>query len=1726
MLTKNPRRDRSGCVVPSRATARQAPWWRAPICIATALAVLTACNDAAPPPEPSPYAVHRQALTATPVLSFEEPTDWTSPTAQLLGSSEHTDGSASLDVETTGYTVVTNRTPAGIGALNGNGVSVDVRLPPLPVSGYQAMQLSLSAPSVNLSGVFLGQRELGGMPPGEWSTVQFTVPDYAFGALSGGAQDVTITVAFIVPSGAGDYLLDRLRFSETDAPDPDPHEDPPSPARQVANIELPSGETMASVGLLATHDLRVADRAVLVRRDDTGAVAANVGSGLTQLGVSATTGTLISAAPVFLAERSRVTSELIHVGNVVRQNDTFVPTETVVPTLEKEAFSLSIRSATTPYSALDVQPDTAYGTVQPGRYPSLRLNSRSSARLVAGAYEFDDFILEPGAVLLLDDADGPIFVRVRNTLTIRADLFGSGPQLDAQVLWVYEGSATAAIEAPLRGTVVAPNGAVKLATLHGQAPAIVREHRGAVFARDIQLDADVTFRHVPFAFERRHTTTLSSKRVCVNEPIRVSVDALPAAPGADVHVAIAGTPTTQRTLQFKGAPGLRQIPIAISSSGQVETEIVEVEIVDCDEQYLSIGVALALDVPGAVEFVVADADGATPSLPAGGTYRWTFGDGGTQLTPYPALSHGYPVATSTDGLVRSFQVAVELIDASGEVLASGARSVDLINDAAMDRAAGVLRPRATVVNAPERLPSGDYSARLHIDNVEAEEMSLNELWLEPLPCSETDTPPPSQVTAVAVTVPANTTEIVDVEIDAALVGSGVCAVAVSYVGSVGSVTAQASAYLELHATDEEVLSDPATAEALTFALDHGLVSEPDTVTDTELLRLARQGRLPIAEAELDFTSAPAPAAATDDVIGLACVPGDAPPRPGVTCQAVRDAAGNFSYVRSRAQVVNARKGDTLLSAGCSPITGLLKRVDPPQFFEHVGIMSKDRTEVRSAFAQIEQIMRYPSSRKTELCHQVRIVWNSKSTTRDVQGLCSALASGSTLGDATASAQNLCAQLSTRARVLQAEIDALLASMPSLDADGRQRVQQVVAQLSASQNTCESLKDSSGNPALQYNYCNTIDSCDSPSQPTDGFDERAVKYGWPGSVTQPVNEAFERGWLTAPDGTRMFATVFNAHPQYCGDASQALVRPRVAKPPLEFEHATRPRLHAAADNALALDAHYRFYAYSEGDISREPSRIPTENSLWPGSVGTAPVMCSSFLWRAITDAGFDLGMDPNAGDTDPPSGMYLYEKQERRNAANFLYTAIYNMAQGEAPLGFLVDAPDDIANQFTNCFASDLCSPGDWSFLGDTGADSDDWETTGRGITVSPDDILRWAPASEGGPYGATEPLIYRTGGNRVVTQWAVSAGAGRVVGSVSLPTGEPVVDAEVSINGYVVTSLADGTFDFGPIDAGDYVLDVIGHVDGRVRQASVEVTVVAGATATVPVVLADPPPDSAWVTFAGSLRILDGETSYDEIRHFLITEGVFVDQTDPTNDITWRSDCVDDEVDVEMNYTVEFLRDPAVTPPVPPLPADVTWVPGMVKVTVQMGLYEETVCNTSEREDTHTQVRYLAPGTATEVPFETTNDDVSTAPDEASATLTIINGRYWDSTPPERSVRLAGNMHILDYDVIGENETGDQPFDETLTLSELQRAASTTALRKEVDGEVIGRFQAMAVLMPNGRDVRVYSIEHQRDGARCQASGAWADDVADGEAPELKYRVSDCGNYVETTFTVENPADP
>ena len=67
-------------------------------------------------------------------------------------------------------------------------------------------------------------------------------------------------------------------------------------------------------------------------------------------------------------------------------------------------------------------------------------------------------------------------------------------------------------------------------------------------------------------------------------------------------------------------------------------------------------------------------------------------------------------------------------------------------------------------------------------------------------------------------------------------------------------------------------------------------------------------------------------------IGERCEPGDIPPHLGLTCQAT----GEWEYQPS--YILNAKKGEILLSPGRGLIGGLLRHVVPPQRFSHTGMI--------------------------------------------------------------------------------------------------------------------------------------------------------------------------------------------------------------------------------------------------------------------------------------------------------------------------------------------------------------------------------------------------------------------------------------------------------------------------------------------------------------------------------------------------------------------------------------------------------------------------------------------------------------------------------------------------------------------------------------------------------------------------------------------------------------------
>ena len=79
-------------------------------------------------------------------------------------------------------------------------------------------------------------------------------------------------------------------------------------------------------------------------------------------------------------------------------------------------------------------------------------------------------------------------------------------------------------------------------------------------------------------------------------------------------------------------------------------------------------------------------------------------------------------------------------------------------------------------------------------------------------------------------------------------------------------------------------------------------------------------------------------------IGDECVPGTPAPRPGISCQA----SDEFTY--HEPYLLNAKKGDALVSASCGLVGAMLRQLPDKQRFDHAGIMVEDRVRLRHSTA--------------------------------------------------------------------------------------------------------------------------------------------------------------------------------------------------------------------------------------------------------------------------------------------------------------------------------------------------------------------------------------------------------------------------------------------------------------------------------------------------------------------------------------------------------------------------------------------------------------------------------------------------------------------------------------------------------------------------------------------------------------------------------------------------------
>jgi hypothetical protein len=1512
-----------------------------------------------------------QALTAPSVLGFEEAADWSAAGLTLAAASEHSEGSQSLSVPAQSYTVVASR-DLEIGAVSHAQVLLDIHLPTPQQNPhwYGTLELALSAPSVGLYNAYQGQVSLQSLPLGSWATASFTLTADTVARLAQGAQDLSVRVILNVPSGNGAYLLDNLRLGGASGGTPGT----PDPGSGSAGLKLPHGYGPGDLALLAGGTLRLADRVRVASSVDGSTTIANVGSGSTELGVESHTDTVLSLPGVQISEAGVVAGELRHVGAVTPQSTASIAKDVPLTTLPTRPFSVDVPAAPAgSHSGVSVEPDGLYGPLAPGAYPYLRVSSRASLTLTSGSYSFDELALEPESRILFDDAAGPIYVRVLRSLTLRGELGAVGAP-DPRLLWLFDGEGSVPVEAPLRGSLFAPRASVKLATLHGSAP----EHRGAVLARDIQVDPDVRFVHVGFRWLSTQVQ-VTPQSACLGQPVTVSVTTN-AAPGTVQHY-IDGVPGASRLLQFDGLPGPRMVVVSTTRAGISETEQVRLEVRDCGSAAALpvIASSTTLQGPEQVRFVVSNPD----VFGAGATYYWQFGDGTTDRSSTPTVVHDYLASLSNSEPLANFTVSVTVLREDGTA-ATASSTIGLWNQYAANRLRGRLQPptsaSVTLDNA-----TAQFSVEALVSNLEQDGVRFTHRRVELQPCATSVSSLRVIDDAIDFSVAARQAASLAVSFPVSAATATYCSLAIHLQGSgANNLPAWASAHVPLPGRDVKyAVEGTALTALLQRAVSEGWVTDASVVTEEDLQRFVVEGRISESElaeaADNAVAGTPLPEETADPpVAGEECTRGATAP-PGYACLP----SANW-IKKDTAQLLNAKKGDVILSRNLGLVGELLAQTDARQQFDHTGIMIEDYTELRHSIAVDKRF---------------------------------------------------------------------------------------------------------------YNFPNGVFG-----RPTDGFDEVVLKYAWPGTISQSVQSAFTtvnnfNQWDPDPDmgelGERKFYSVITFVMKPVPQASSApLVYPQVVKPPPGYDdyvmndgRTVRQALHAAADAAKEINGHYRFFAYTDGSIVQDPTKVaPSPLRSWAAGKDTVPTTCSAFIWEAMKRANittlnqytgpaacadpqqpFEQLRDCEPVDPATPDGMFFYSAEKRKRGANHLYKAVYNTGASEmGDVAWIValgtDVFDDVASQITNCFASDWCS--------EAAKDSHRWSEPGVGRTVSPSDIALWDTPAQGGVLGHVEPLVYR--GSRFEPQYVwqpVGAiGTGQVRVEVYDFEGNVVQGAQVTAGpaAGVTDALGRATF---TLSTEPHAVRAFAFVDSVGVEGYATVTPLAGQTVTQTIRLPQPEPEDRLVTVISTHRVVDDDWTFDEILTEARTHTLRVGPDLPSE--TVRFSTCNDEVRVEVEL-------------------EATYQAGDVKVSATQELFEGVTCGTDDQDgDTgepidEVTVTNRSTGTLRSY-VENSQEYSDGTTDRATLNLLIFVDPFYDQPRDLHRVDINGTLHLVDDDFFDETKT--VPISHSVVLHANQRLASWT-YDACVGGEVVGEVTATFTLTQAGT-IDVHRHYHLYEGISC-----------------------------------------
>lgn len=264
-------------------------------------------------------------------------------------------------------------------------------------------------------------------------------------------------------------------------------------------LPLPSGQDLSSVVLGANGTLRLADRVQVEKASDSAAtpIIANAGAGEVYVDVGADsqlTSDVWALGNVNLRERSTITGSVRTAADIFVQNGVSVGGG-LYPH-QKLATTLQTWKVTFPASSTDlrVEPDRRASLV-PGAYASVSVASRSALWVSSGTYYLDSLEIEDGGTVVLDGT-GPFVFYVRSKLELKGPIASPPSSSQPTLLVGFAGSQDVFIRAAFNGTLVAPNSRLTLADIGSNV------HRGAFFARDLDVQSSVHIIHAPGALSK------------------------------------------------------------------------------------------------------------------------------------------------------------------------------------------------------------------------------------------------------------------------------------------------------------------------------------------------------------------------------------------------------------------------------------------------------------------------------------------------------------------------------------------------------------------------------------------------------------------------------------------------------------------------------------------------------------------------------------------------------------------------------------------------------------------------------------------------------------------------------------------------------------------------------------------------------------------------------------------------------------------------------------------------------------------------------------------------------------------------------------------------------------------------------------------------------------------------------------------------------------------------